>query len=74
MEQARQQRWDNQLFRGMGKGAFMLIIILYAIGFYYIPWIAGTILALDLIAVWILRRKRRHLIMTYLEDECDDYD
>ena len=74
MEQVTQQEWDNRVFRGMRNGAFMLIIILYAIGFYYIPWIAGTVLAVDLIAVGILGRKRRLLTMAYLEDEWDDYD
>jgi hypothetical protein len=69
MEQAIQQSWDNRVFRGMGIGAFMLIIVLYAIGFYYIPWIAGAVLAVDLIAVGILSHKRRSLMQTFMEEE-----
>ncbi len=69
MEQAIQQSWDNRVFRGMGIGAFMLIIVLYAIGFYYIPWIAGAVLAVDLIAVGILSHKRGSLMQTFMEEE-----
>jgi hypothetical protein len=71
MEQVTQRRWDN---RGMRNGAFMLIISIYAIGFYYIPWIAAAVLAVDLIAVGILARKWRVSTITYVEDEWDDYN
>ena len=73
MEQVTQRQWDGRVFRAMRNGTFILIIALYAIGFYYIPWIAGTVLALDLLAVWILGRRRR-FVMEQWEDESDDYN